>query len=71
MLKIIKKKQITNTIFVMIFFFVDRISKLLIIGLADQNEQINITVTSFLNLNLICKFRDLFQIVDYIFFLKT
>jgi signal peptidase II len=53
MLKIIKKKQITNTIFVMIFFFVDRISKLLIIGLADQNEQINITVTSFLNLNLI------------------
>ncbi len=53
MLKIIKKKQITNTIFIMIFFFVDRISKLLIIGLADQNEQINITVTSFLNLNLI------------------
>ena len=53
MLKIIKKKQITNTIFVMIFFFVDRISKLFIIGLADQNEQINITVTSFLNLNLI------------------
>ena len=53
MLKIIQNKQITNTIFVMIFFFVDRISKLLIIGLADQNEQINITVTSFLNLNLI------------------
>ena len=53
MLKIIQNKQITNAIFVLIFFFVDRISKLLIIGLADQNEQINITVTSFLNLNLI------------------
>ena len=53
MLKIIQNKQITNAIFVLIFFFVDRISKLFIIGLDDQNEQINITVTSFLNLNLI------------------
>jgi len=53
MLKIIKKKQILNFVFVLIFFFVDRISKLIIIVLDNQNEQISITVSPFLNLNLI------------------
>ena len=53
MLKIIKKKQILNFTFVLIFFFVDRVSKLIIIALDNQNEQINIMVSSFLNLNLI------------------
>ena len=53
MLKIIKKKQILNFVFVLIFFFVDRISKLIIIMLDNQNEQISITVSPFLNLNLI------------------
>ena len=53
MFKIIKKKHIINFIFVLIFFFVDRVSKLIIIALDNQNEQISITDFPFLKLNLI------------------
>tara|TARA_Y100001935_G_C17143538_1_gene426814 strand:- start:74 stop:562 length:489 start_codon:yes stop_codon:yes gene_type:complete len=48
-----KKKQIINLGIIFILFLLDRLSKIFIINFNESNEQINITVTSFLNLKLI------------------
>ena len=48
-----KKKHMVNLFFILFFFILDRISKLLIINSANEDGQINVTLTSFLNLNLI------------------
>jgi len=48
-----KKKYIANLFFILFFFILDRISKFLIINSANEDGQINIALTSFLNLNLI------------------
>ena len=48
-----KKKHMVNLFFILFFFILDRISKFLIINSANEDGQINITLTSFLNLNLI------------------
>lgn len=48
-----KKKYIANLFFILFFFILDRISKFLIINSANEDGQINIALTSFLNLNLV------------------
>tara|TARA_B100000900_G_C20474182_1_gene672668 strand:- start:100 stop:591 length:492 start_codon:yes stop_codon:yes gene_type:complete len=48
-----KKKHTVNLFFILFFFILDRISKFLIINSANEDGQINLTLTSFLNLNLI------------------
>ena len=48
-----KKKHTVNLFFILFFFILDRISKFLIINSANEDGQINVTLTSFLNLNLI------------------
>tara|TARA_B100001059_G_scaffold213976_1_gene230324 strand:+ start:824 stop:1315 length:492 start_codon:yes stop_codon:yes gene_type:complete len=48
-----KKKHIVNLFFILFFFILDRISKFLIINSANEDGQINVALTSFLNLNLI------------------
>jgi signal peptidase II len=48
-----KKKHTVNLFFILFFFILDRISKFLIINSANEDGQINIILTSFLNLNLI------------------
>ena len=48
-----KKKHMVNLFFILFFFILDRISKFLIINSANEDGQINVTLTSFLNLNLI------------------
>ena len=42
-----------NTLFIISLFAIDRISKLIIIGLSDPSGELNISVTTFLNFNLI------------------
>ena len=48
-----KKKHTVNLFFILFFFILDRISKFLIINSANEDGQINVALTSFLNLNLI------------------
>ena len=48
-----KKKYTVNLFFILFFFILDRISKFLIINSANEDGQINVALTSFLNLNLI------------------
>ena len=47
------KKKIIDLIFVIFIFFIDRLSKLLVIKSAEVNGEVNFSVTSFLNFNLI------------------
>ena len=48
-----KKKLTVNLIFILILFFIDRISKFLIIRFNNETEEANIILTPFLNLNLV------------------
>ena len=48
-----KKNQLLNFIFVLFTFITDRATKILIINFAEINGEVNIGLTSFLNLNLI------------------
>ncbi len=52
MVKLIKK-NILNFLFILIIFFVDRASKILIIKSSQLNGNSNLEITQFLNLNLI------------------
>ena len=52
MVKLIKK-NILNFLFILIIFFVDRASKILIIKSSHLNGNSNLEITQFLNLNLI------------------
>jgi len=47
------KKKIIDLIFVIFIFSIDRLSKLLVIKSAEANSEVNFSVTSFLNFNLI------------------
>ena len=47
------KKKIIDLIFVIFIFSIDRLSKLLVIKSAEVNGEVNFSVTSFLNFNLI------------------
>ena len=47
------KKKIIDLIFVIFIFSIDRLSKLLVIKSAEANGEVNFSVTSFLNFNLI------------------
>ena len=49
----ISKKKIIDLIFVIFIFSIDRLSKLLVIKSAEVNGEVNFSVTSFLNFNLI------------------
>ncbi len=48
-----KKKLTVNLAFILILFFIDRVSKFLIIKFNNETEQANIILTPFLNLNLV------------------
>ena len=47
------KKNILNFLFILIIFFVDRVSKILIIKSSHINGNTNLEITKFLNLHLI------------------
>ena len=47
------KKHLVDFSIIIFIFFIDRISKLLIIGSPETYEQYGISITSFLNFNLI------------------
>ena len=47
------KKNILNFLFILIIFFIDRVSKILIIKSSHLNGNANSEITKFLNLNLI------------------
>ena len=47
------KKNLLNFFLILVIFFIDRLSKFLIIQSSNPYGEINIGVTSFLNLNLI------------------
>ena len=47
------KKNLFNFFLILVIFFIDRLSKFLIIQSSNPYGEINIGVTSFLNLNLI------------------
>ena len=47
------KQRVLNFCFVFIIFLIDRFTKILIINFAEGNDEKNIFITSFLNLNLI------------------
>ena len=47
------KKHLLNFFSITVIFIIDRISKFLVIRFADINGDMNINITSFLNLNLI------------------
>ena len=47
------KKNILNFLFILIIFFIDRASKILIIKSSHLNGNSNLEITKFLNLNLI------------------
>jgi|TARA_B110000438_G_C15546700_1_gene535133 signal peptidase II len=53
MLKLNYKKKIIYLVLVITIFFLDRISKIYIINLAEINDLVDIYITSFLNLYLI------------------
>ena len=48
-----KNKLTVNLIFILILFFIDRVSKFLIIRFNNETEEANIILTPFLNLNLV------------------
>ena len=48
-----KNKLTVNFIFILILFFIDRVSKFLIIRFNNETEEANIILTPFLNLNLV------------------
>ena len=48
-----KNKLTVNLIFILILFFIDRVSKFLIIKFNNETEEANIILTPFLNLNLV------------------
>jgi len=48
-----KNKLTVNLIFILILFFIDRVSKFLIIRFNKETEEANIILTPFLNLNLV------------------
>ena len=48
-----KNKLTVNLIFILILFFIDRVSKFLIIRFNNENEEANIILAPFLNLNLV------------------
>ena len=48
-----KNKLTVNLIFILILFFIDRVSKFLIIRFNNETEDANIILTPFLNLNLV------------------
>ena len=47
------KKHLVDFSIIIFIFFIDRVSKLLIIGSSETYEQYGISITSFLNFNLI------------------
>ena len=47
------KKNISNLIIILIVFFLDRISKYIILNLSQPLGELSVSVTSFLNFNLI------------------
>ena len=47
------KKNLLSFIFIFIIFFLDRISKYIILKLAESSNELNLTVTSFLDFNLV------------------
>ena len=47
------EKKLFNFLFIFIIFLFDRVSKFFIIKLADPLGELNISITSFLNFNLI------------------
>jgi signal peptidase II len=49
----ISKKNIYSFFFVIVIFFIDRVTKILIINSANLNEEVNLYITHFLSLNLI------------------
>ena len=49
----IKKRFFLNSLFILSIFFVDRITKFLMINSAEELGKTSITITSFLDLNLI------------------
>ncbi len=49
----IKKRFFLNSLFIISIFFVDRITKFLMINSAEELGKTSITITSFLDLNLI------------------
>ena len=49
----IKKQLILNFIIIFFIFFLDRISKIYILNLAENQETIDITINSFLNIILV------------------
>ena len=53
MLSIVSKKKISNFIIVFIVFLSDRVSKYIILKLSQPLGELDISVTSFLNFNLI------------------
>ena len=53
MLNKIDKNQLLNFVFIFLIFLIDRLSKLLIINLSNNNEPVIINLASFLNLNLV------------------
>ena len=48
-----KKKLTVNFVFILILFFIDRVSKFLIIKFNNETEEANIILAPFLNLNLV------------------
>ena len=53
MLSIVSKKKISNFIIVFIVFLSDRVSKYIILKLSQPLGELSVSVTSFLNFNLI------------------
>ena len=48
-----KKKTIWSLLFIITIFLIDRITKILVINSAEKIGEVNISLTSFLNINLI------------------
>ena len=48
-----KKKTIWSLLFIITIFLIDRITKILVINSAEEIGEVNISLTSFLNINLI------------------
>ncbi len=47
------KKILTNFLIILLIFFIDRISKILILNIAEETQKVDIFVNSFLNLYLV------------------
>ena len=53
MIKMNYKKFLTSSLIVLAIFFIDRISKIYVLNLAQQNDILNMYITSYFNLYLI------------------